>query len=94
MASPRSEPAACSIATCATARLSTLKGTHGEIGLKFSEFPGAFRRAVRADGPMSHILDYARVSTDDQDVASQRTRLESAGAFRVFADVISGKTFD
>ena len=43
---------------------------------------------------MSHILGYARVSTDDQDLASQRTRLESAGAFRVFADVISGKTFD
>jgi len=44
--------------------------------------------------PVSHILGYARVSTDDQDLASQRTRLESAGAFRVFADVISGKTFD
>jgi DNA invertase Pin-like site-specific DNA recombinase len=43
---------------------------------------------------VSHILGYARVSTDDQDLASQRTRLESAGAFRVFADVISGKTFD
>jgi DNA invertase Pin-like site-specific DNA recombinase len=44
--------------------------------------------------PVSHILGYARVSTDDQDLASQRTRLESAGAFRVFADVISGRTFD
>jgi DNA invertase Pin-like site-specific DNA recombinase len=44
--------------------------------------------------PISHILGYARVSTDDQDLAGQRTRLESAGAFRVFADVISGKTFD
>jgi DNA invertase Pin-like site-specific DNA recombinase len=43
---------------------------------------------------VSHILGYARVSTDDQDLASQRTRLESAGAFRVFVDVISGKTFD
>ena len=43
---------------------------------------------------MPHVLGYARVSTDDQDLASQRTRLESAGAFRVFADVISGKTFD
>ena len=43
---------------------------------------------------MSHILGYARVSTDDQDLDSQRTRLESAAAFRVFADVISGKTFD
>ena len=44
--------------------------------------------------PVSHILGYARVSTDDQDLASQKTRLESAGAFRVFADVISGKTFN
>jgi DNA invertase Pin-like site-specific DNA recombinase len=44
--------------------------------------------------PMSHILGYARVSTDDQDLAGQRKRLASAGAFRVFEDVISGKTFD
>jgi DNA invertase Pin-like site-specific DNA recombinase len=44
--------------------------------------------------PVSHIFGYARVSTDDQDLAGQKTRLESAGAFRVFADVISGKTFD
>src|SRR6267143_2126778 len=43
---------------------------------------------------MSHILGYARVSTDDQDLASQKRRLEAAGAFRVFEDVISGKTFD
>ena len=43
---------------------------------------------------MSHILGYARVSTDDQDLAGQKRRLEVAGAFRVFEDVISGKTFD
>ena len=43
---------------------------------------------------MSHILGYARVSTDDQDLASQKRRLEAAGAFRIFEDVISGKTFD
>jgi DNA invertase Pin-like site-specific DNA recombinase len=43
---------------------------------------------------MSHILGYARVSTDDQDLAGQRQRLESIGAFRVFEDVISGKTFE
>ena len=43
---------------------------------------------------MSHILGYARVSTDDQDLASQKRRLEAAGAFRVFEDVMSGKTFD
>jgi DNA invertase Pin-like site-specific DNA recombinase len=39
-----------------------------------------------------HILGYARLSTDD--LASQRTRLESAGEFLALADVISGKTFD
>jgi DNA invertase Pin-like site-specific DNA recombinase len=42
---------------------------------------------------MSTILGYARVSTDKQDVASQKQRLEAAGAFRVFEDVGSGKTF-
>jgi DNA invertase Pin-like site-specific DNA recombinase len=44
-------------------------------------------------GRHSH-LDYAHLSTDDQGLASQITRLESAGAFRVSADAISGKTFD
>jgi len=43
---------------------------------------------------MSHILGYARVSTDDQDLTGQKRRLEAAGAFRVFEDVISGKTFN
>ena len=43
-------------------------------------------------GRHSH-LGCARLGTDDQDLASQTTRLESAGAFRVSADVISGKTF-
>jgi DNA invertase Pin-like site-specific DNA recombinase len=43
---------------------------------------------------MPHILGYARVSTDDQDLAGQRQRLESVGAFRIFEDVISGKTFE
>jgi DNA invertase Pin-like site-specific DNA recombinase len=42
---------------------------------------------------MAHILGYARVSTDDQDLTGQKRRLEAAGAFRVFEDVISGKTF-
>jgi len=43
---------------------------------------------------MSHILGYAHVSTADQDRAGQQRRLAAAGAFRVFEDVISGKTFD
>jgi DNA invertase Pin-like site-specific DNA recombinase len=44
--------------------------------------------------PMSHILGYARVSTDDQDLAGQRQRLESIGALRIFEDVVSGKIFE
>ena len=43
---------------------------------------------------MSQILGYARVSTDDQDLAGQRQRLESIGALRIFEDVVSGKTFE
>lgn len=43
---------------------------------------------------MSPIIGYARVSTGDQDLAGQKRRLEAAGAFRVFEDVISGKTFN
>jgi DNA invertase Pin-like site-specific DNA recombinase len=39
------------------------------------------------------ILGYARVSTGDQDLAGQKRRLRAAGAYRVFEDVISGKTF-
>ncbi len=44
--------------------------------------------------PVSHILGYARVSTDDQDLAGQRQRLQAIGALRIFEDVISGKTFE
>lgn len=40
------------------------------------------------------ILGYARVSTPDQDVTGQVTRLKEAGAIRVFEDVVSGKQFD
>ncbi len=39
------------------------------------------------------ILGYARVSTVDQDLSSQKDRLLEYGAVRVFEDVISGKTF-
>jgi len=42
---------------------------------------------------MPHILGYARVSTSDQDLESQKRRLDAAGTFRIFEDVISGKTF-
>jgi len=40
------------------------------------------------------ILGYARVSTSDQDLSGQITRLKEAGAIRVFEDVVSGRQFD
>ena len=40
------------------------------------------------------ILGYARVSTSEQDLSGQITRLKHAGAIRVFEDVVSGKQFD
>lgn len=40
------------------------------------------------------ILGYARVSTADQDLSGQVTRLKEAGAIRVFEDVVSGKQFE
>ncbi len=44
---------------------------------------------------MPDVLDYARVSTSDQDLEVQRRRLtEEAGAIRVFDDIMSGKGFD
>lgn len=43
---------------------------------------------------MGAILGYARVSTGDQDVASQTMRLEQAGAIKIFTDVKSGKSMD
>jgi DNA invertase Pin-like site-specific DNA recombinase len=43
---------------------------------------------------MSDILGYARVSTQQQDLDSQKARLNAAGAIRIFEDVISGKIFD
>ena len=40
------------------------------------------------------IFGYARVSTVDQDVRGQVSRLKDAGAINVFEDVIVGKQFD
>jgi len=42
---------------------------------------------------MADILGYARVSTENQELESQRQRLRKAGAIRIFEDVISGKIF-
>lgn len=40
------------------------------------------------------ILGYARLSTTKQELESQVKRLESAGATKIFTDVMSGKRFD
>jgi DNA invertase Pin-like site-specific DNA recombinase len=40
------------------------------------------------------VLGYARVSTADQDVASQSMRLTQAGAIKVFTDLRSGQSVD
>lgn len=39
------------------------------------------------------IVGYARVSTDKQDLESQKLRLHEAGSIKIFEDVISGKVF-
>lgn len=36
------------------------------------------------------FLGYARVSTSDQDLTNQQTRLQAAGCFRVFAEHVTG----
>lgn len=43
---------------------------------------------------MRDILGYARVSTNQQDLESQRQRLKKAGAIKLFEDIISGKVFN
>jgi len=40
------------------------------------------------------ILGYARVSTQLQDLESQRQRLTQAGSLKIFDDVMSGKVFN
>ena len=47
-----------------------------------------------AAGRPGDTLGYARVSTPDQCLASQRNRLLEAGALRIFSDVASGKRAD
>ena len=43
---------------------------------------------------MADILGYARVSTQEQDLAGQIDRLNEAGSIKIFKDVVSGKIFD
>jgi DNA invertase Pin-like site-specific DNA recombinase len=45
-------------------------------------------------GRLGGILGYARVSTEDQDVAGQTIRLIQAGAIKVLTDVRSGRTME
>ena len=42
----------------------------------------------------SMIYGYARVSTDAQDLASQRSQLRAAGCEKLFQEKISGTTAD
>ena len=37
-----------------------------------------------------HVIGYARVSTDDQDLTNQRAELKAAGCTRIFAEKITG----
>jgi len=37
-----------------------------------------------------HLIGYARVSTDDQDLTNQRTELRAVGCVRIFAEKITG----
>jgi DNA invertase Pin-like site-specific DNA recombinase len=51
-------------------------------------------RIDRLGDATAGILGYARVSTNDQDVAGQIMRLNQAGAIKVFTDVRSGRAMD
>lgn len=50
-------------------------------------------KIMEAGKEVTGILGYARVSTHQQDLESQRQRLKRAGAIKLFEDVISGKVF-
>lgn len=43
---------------------------------------------------MTRTLGYARVSSDGQDVATQKTKLEKLGALVVFTEVGNGSSLD
>ncbi|WP_432192016.1 recombinase family protein [Streptomyces sp. bgisy027] len=49
---------------------------------------------MAADSTTSHLIGYARVSTDDQEAQLQRDALTDAGCSRVFEDKASGKNTD
>ena len=79
--------------------MGTNKGTvrKSETGRKRCLWRPVSKADVKKTGRAARkgdILSYARVSTTDQDVASQEARLRQAGAIRVFVDVISGQQFE
>ncbi|WP_435211624.1 recombinase family protein [Streptomyces sp. bgisy034] len=49
---------------------------------------------MAADSTTSHLIGYARVSTDDQEAQLQRDALTDAGCSRIFEDKASGKNTD
>ena len=72
----------------------------GFVRFRKADRAPSLNRSIAGRGPPGKVADmpdtlgYARVSTDDQDLAGQILRLKAAGAARTYKDVISGRTFD
>ncbi len=56
--------------------------------------PARKRTGARKPKPVGHLVGYARVSTAEQDPASQLDALNAAGCWRVFTDHASGSRED
>ncbi|WP_428094855.1 recombinase family protein [Demequina sp.] len=55
---------------------------------------GSRKTHLRTLEPVIALIGYARVSTDDQDLAAQISALESAGCERIFSEHASGTRVD